>query len=105
MVGICSLGDGGCISVTNAQRLITYREAIEYLEGQKSKTDIYVPTAPNRMGINWTINGIISLLQQGEAYEKMWEALSAWHNKSGIGNLSEAIEDLEQKYFPKEEPK
>ena len=86
------------------------KEAIEFLEWQK-KLEEYRDNLLTIKNIK-KFDEVISLLHQGEAlkaenvelkvYKQILEELSDWHNKSGIGNLSEAIDELKQKHFPKE---
>ena len=46
---------------------------------------------------------VIFLLKQGEKYEKMWKEL---YHEDGFGNadVKYVMDELEQKYFPKEIP-
>jgi len=75
------------------------KEAIEFLEiGQE-----------NYIGYDYwaRVDDVISLLQQGEKYRKMWEELKDRNHcisrPDGAYLDDEDFEELEQKYFPKEE--
>ena len=49
-----------------------------------------------------SLNVVIDLLERGKKFENMWEEFSYYI--SGISKvLSNKMDDLEQKYFPKEE--
>ena len=45
------------------------------------------------------LNGVITLLQQGEKYKKMWEEL---YEVASEFNFFPLMDKLKQKYFPKE---
>ena len=81
------------------------KDAIKFLEYQK--TDKVETIPPLRLGINDTLNNIITLLQQGEKYKQMWEKFKnrSGHNKIDhiftefIITIEEAMESYEQKYL------
>ena len=98
MVGTCSLGDGGCISVTNAQRLITYKGAIEFCELHRW----IKPRSAERLE---GFKKVEILLQQGEAYRQIIEEYKEYLDKLPTGMNSIKLYKLLQRYFPKEEPK
>ena len=97
MVGTCSLGDGGCISVTNAQRLITYKDAIEFCELHRW----IKPRSAERLE---GFKKVEILLQQGEAYRQMWEELEETDMNIDSPIVNDTMYYIKQKYFPKEEP-
>ena len=72
------------------------KEAIEQIENYVKALDMI---GEPESKLYTALKQVVPLLQQGEVYRLMWKELSAWHNKSGIGNLSEAIKILEQKYL------
>jgi len=55
------------------------------------------------------LGDIITLLQQGEVYEKMWEELEAFHKKYpsdylvlSSNDIYKALQKIKRKHFPKE---
>jgi len=84
------------------------KEIIDILEGQKNSKDKYEPIPPNRLGIDFVIDDIVTLLQQGEKYKEMWEELcdrnvddSDEYVYSWTEELFELMVNIQQKYFPK----
>jgi hypothetical protein len=77
----------------NTKEAIEFLEDIEYKGRNKDTFDLITK-----------IQSIIDLLQQGEKYRQMWEELKKEFGEEPIElhNLNEFMEDLEQKYFPKE---
>ena len=98
MVGTYSVGDGGCISVINAQRLITYKDAIEFCELHRW----IKPRSAERLE---GFKKVEILLQQGEAYRQMWEALELEMRKRYALASLDYMAYLKDKFLPKEEPK
>ena len=73
------------------------KEAIEYLEGIKKEAPMVL--FPGNYVHQTGIDEIISLLERGDKFEKMWGELKE-RNISFSWRLGEDFEELQQKYFP-----
>jgi len=92
------------------------KEAIEFVSGHlghRSDCAIYnepaFPAGKCDCGFLDNIQEVIELLQRGEKYEAMWNGLYAKYGEVFLNDyrnpeilLEERMENLEQKYFPKE---
>jgi len=83
------------------------KEAIKFLDENKNSKDKYAVIPPNRLGIDETLDDIVTLLQRGEAYEKMWEELEELiENNTFLFTYDVLLRNmkskLKQKYCPKE---
>jgi len=78
-----------------------FKEVIEFLE-EWNKFKPYRNSAMNITQLNKAMDSVIDLLQQGEKYRQMWEEMSNKYYSTYLYYIGELMDEIEQKYFPKE---